>query len=275
MVSKLKISILSIILATLAGSMNAQVGIGTANPEAAVHVGGDANSNIIVDGLNATNNTNNLGVESTTRVYVDSDGDLTLGSSVQNIEIVLDDGNYLPDFGQRVNQTGGGEAFTLLNQPNNIAFTLSKDAIVQINYSVSWSIEKNNSSLIDDERARIIQTGIYLRNAGNNIVTTDLNGNSINPGETCNTIYGDILNCLGTSALIGLSGQYYNNSSGNRGEGRGFHNTGSDYVRLPAGTYKAFFAIQVSVGDAGGSGNIQFEIGTHDDNIQIVAYYYN
>jgi hypothetical protein len=267
--------LLPFLILLTANCIYAQVGINTTSPQEALHVAGDITSNIKIEGLNAINNLNNLGIGNSTRVYVDGEGDLTLASSEQNIEIVLDFGNYLPDTGTSIQQTGGGSAFTFIPSPN-VTFTLTKNAIVQVNYSVSWRIDKNANGKIDDMRARIIQTGVYLVNAASNTqVLNDLNGNPINPGTTNCNAQGDLINCLGTSGLIGLSGQYYNNSNSSAGENRGYHNTGTDYVRLPAGTYRASFAVQVSVGETNGVGNINFNLGTADDDIQVIAYYYN
>lgn len=269
----LKVLLLFILLTTLS---SAQVGINTTSPQETLHIAGDDTTNIKVEGLSAANNVNNLGIGNSTRVYANGNGDLTLATSPPSVEIVLDFSNYLDDNGVTVNQTGGGSAFTRTNRPLNTTFTLVRDAIIQINYSVSWSIRKNNNFKISDQRARIIQTGIYLvDDSDNSFVTQDLDGNAINPATVNCNLFGDLLNCLGTEALLGLSGQFYNNSSRTVGEANGFHNTGSDYVRLPAGTYKALFAVQVSVGNASGSGNIQFKLGTANDDIQIIAYYYN
>ena len=74
----------------------AQVGINTIDPQQTVHVGG-SNSSVQIDGLNATNNTQNVGASGTTRVFVDADGDLTLGSARTNVEILVDTDNYLED----------------------------------------------------------------------------------------------------------------------------------------------------------------------------------
>ena len=58
----------------------AQVGINTQNPQQEVHLAGST-ENVRVEGLNAANNVNNLGNGSTTRVLVDEDGDLILGTA--------------------------------------------------------------------------------------------------------------------------------------------------------------------------------------------------
>lgn len=108
-----------------------------------------------IEGLNSPNNTLNLGGGNSNRVFVNGLGDLVLGNATDNIEVLFDAENYLAD--PQVNggansndviQTGEGFGFTAVGWPRLIGpglstFTLTKPAIVEINYSLSWgNIEK-------------------------------------------------------------------------------------------------------------------------------------
>jgi hypothetical protein len=280
-----------IILTLLFGTgMLAQVGINTSNPQQKVHVYGNT-ANVRVDGLNETNNSNNLGPDSSTRVLVDANGDLVLGSVTdQPFEILVDSENYIVDGlltggpsggGNQINQTGTGGGYTQAGLPNDISaaiFTLTKSAIVEVNYSISFTIQKNNTHRIDDRDARIVQTAVYFRTVtdptdpyAGPAVVYDIDGVAINGGPWC--ISDPICGELG--GLIALNGQFYANGSRTRGAYQNFQNTGSDYVKLPAGTYVALFVGQVAVSSAAATGSIKCHLGAgSEDSLQIIAHYY-
>jgi len=270
----------TIFIFTFCTTLFSQVGVNTTNPQAELHVAGGANSKIRVDGLNTPNNNSNLGVASTTPVYVDADGDLVLGTLTDNVEILFDSENYLEDVQDPtslINQTGGGAGFSQGGIPIGgiaISFTLTKPAIVEVNYSVSWNVGKNvtATSRIDDFRARIVQTAMYFRedNYLGTPVVNDYYGNPINGGPWCITS-----NCSELGGLLAINGQFYNNIIGNQGEWRNFRNTASDYVVLGPGTYTPMFAAQLAVGDTGGTGAVKLYLGVGMDEVQIVAYYFN
>lgn len=262
----------------------AQVGINTDDPQQALHVAGSI-SNVQIDGLNATNNSENVGSVGTTRVYADANGDLTLGSASSNIEILVDTDNYLQDSENSdsiILQTGGGFGYNPAGIPiggTAANFTLTRNAIVQINYSVSWSIYKtaaNPSKRIDDERARIVQTGVYLRNNNylGTAVVNDVDGVPINGGPWCIDINSSGTVCSEIGGLLGLNGQFYNNGNRVNGAYQNFHNTGSDYVKLGPGTYTVMFAGQLAVGDTSGTGAVRMYLGSGKDELQVIAFYY-
>ena len=262
-----------------------QVGVNTTNPQEELHVGG-SNSTIRVDGLNTPNNINNLGAASSTPVYVDADGDLVLGTLADNVEILFDSENYLEDVQNPtslINQVGSGAGFSQGGIPiggTAISFTLTKPAIVEVNYSVSWNVGKNvtATSRIDDFRARIVQTAMYFRqnNYLGPAVINDYYGNPINGGPWCITS-----NCMELGGLLAINGQFYNNThvttggAPSQGEWRNFRNTASDYVVLGPGSYTPMFAAQLAVGDTGGTGAVKLYLGVGMDDVQIVAYYFN
>lgn len=246
-----------------------QVGINTNTPLEELHVAGNT-SNIRIEGLNATNNTANLGAGNSTRVFVDGDGDLVLGAAKNNIEVLFNPFNYLSDpedtggsNGNVVNQTGTGSGYTFAGWPRQLGpglstFTLTRNAIVEINYSVSWKVEKSGIP-VDDQHARVVQTLLYLRQVGptGSIVTTDLDGVPLTIGYA-----------------LGLNGQFYTCGS-TTGANKYGYNTGTDYVKLGPGTYCPMFAAQLAVGDTGGTGAVKMFLGGGQDEVQIIAHYYN
>lgn len=265
---------LSVLLIALGA--NCQVGIKTTNPQEGVHVGG-ATSTVRIDGLSAANNTNNLGAGNSSRVYIDANGDLVLGNKDTNIAILFDAENYLKDDKENVNnviQHGYGDGYTYAGIPRDIpnsTFTLTRPAIIEINYSVSWNIEKNANLRVGDSYARIVQTLLYFRQGSyaGPVVTHDLEGNLIGGAFEIDN---------GTSTLgggLGITGQYYSNGATGTGEIENFHNTGSDYVKLPPGTYCPMFSAQLAVTDTSGSGAMKMYLGTANDEVQIIAHYYN
>ena len=273
----------------------AQTGINTNDPKQTLHVSG-ASSEVRVDGLNSTNNTTNLGPDSTTRVYTDANGDLVLdvnGSS--GINLLVDSENYLNDEEtprNKVNQVGTAFGYEAVGYPtdfNTAKFTLTKNAVVEINYSVSWSIYKTKTPAADnriqDGEARIVQTGVYFRRVTHpsdpydgppiTYELDDVTGTPINGGPWCIDMNASGTACLEYGGLLALNGQFYTNSDADDGAYRKFKNTGSDYVRLGPGTYVALFVCRVYVGNVAGVGAIKAYLGPDKDELQIIAHYYN
>ncbi|MCH7785791.1 MAG: hypothetical protein IIB06_10320, partial [Bacteroidetes bacterium] len=239
-------------------------------------------------GLNDTNE-NNFGEGSTTRVKANANGDLILGSLENNISILVDSEDYLDDERTPNNliiQTGNGFGFNQAGVINDIiaaTFTLTTNAVLEVNYSVSWSaynVLDFKRKRIEDQRARIIQSGIYFSEidaTGNETpVINDVDENPINGGPWCiNPDSGNQNSCLEWAGLLALNGQFYNNASATHGEFENFKNTASDYVKLGPGTYIARFAARIEVYDITGTGSTRIYLGTHKDELQIIAYYYN
>lgn len=274
-----------------------QTGINTNNPHQTLDVAG-ASATVRLDGLNATNNTTNLGTGSTTRVYANANGDLTLdvnGSS--SINMLVDSENYLVDEespNNRINQVGTAFGYEAVGYPNDFTaakFTLTKNAIVEINYSVSWSIYKTRTPAADnriaDGEARIVQTGVYFRKITDPTSTDPYNGDPviyelddpseppINGGPWCIDMNASGTSCLETGGLLALHGQFYTNFDKDDGAYRKFKNTGSDYVKLGPGTYVALFVGRVYVGNVASVGAIKAFLGSDNDELQIIAHYYN
>lgn len=222
-----------------------QVGIHTTNPESTLHVAGE-NSNVKIEGLSAANNPNNLGTESTSRVFVNRFGDLVLGTRNDNIRFILDSADYIPDDReQKVVQTGTGDNFSYL-VPNNVtfpSFILTADAIVEVNYSLSWRIERNVPAKLSDNASRTVKSTIFVydHQIGAHLPTT-----------------------------YALTAQHYANGSSTLGADRFFYNTGSDYIFLPAGRYTLHFGGLVG---SLGNQNAYAYFGGDKDQLQILVYY--
>jgi hypothetical protein len=271
------------------GSVNlyGQVGIITSNPLQSFHLAGSTGT-LRVESLNATNNSKNLGVGSSTRVFVNADGDLLLGQSKdQTIKILVDSSNYLQDGETATNkivQTGNSFGYNTAAYPTNFPddiFTLTGNAIIEVNYSLSWSVKKG-ANRIDDAHARVIQTALYFREVTSltdpydgPAVINDVDGVPINGGPWCIELNPAGGFCEETGGLIALNGQFFANGNSGNGAHVQFKNVGTDYVKLGPGTYVALFAAQLAVGDTSGTGSVFLYLGSGTDELQIVAHYYN
>ncbi|MDC8004503.1 hypothetical protein POV27_10630 [Aureisphaera galaxeae] len=271
----------------LGSTMVAQVGINTTTPQKDLHVAGAA-SNVRIEGLDGKNNINNLGTGSTTRVYADTNGDLTLGLPTdKTIEILVDSENYLDDAetsSTRIVQTGNAFGYNIAGNLANFpaeAFTLTQNAILEVNYSLSYSLYKSNDR-ISDQHARVIQTAVYFRQVTDPTdeydgaaIINDVDGNPINGGPWCIDLNSSGTTCRETGGLIALNGQFYANSDRDNGDYQEYKNTGTDYVKLGPGTYVALFAAQIAVGNTSGTGSVFIYLGSGKDDLQIIAHYYN
>lgn len=263
-----------------------QVGINTTNPTRGMHVAG-ASENVRVEGLSALNNESNLGPGATTRVFANADGDLVLGTlDDSNIMMLVDTDNYLNNVENPTSiivQTGNNFGYNPAGVPVagivGASFTLTQNAILEINYSVSWSIYDANAldkKRLDDLRARVIQTGIYFIDTATEVpIINDADGYPINGGPWCIDTNASGDGCLEWGGLLALTGQFYNNGNADRGAYNNFRNTASDYVKLGPGTYTALFAARVQVEVTNGAGAAKMYLGSGNDTLQIVAYYYD
>lgn len=256
----------------------AQVGVNTTTPQEELHVAG-ANSNIRIEGLNAVNNPLNLGVNENTRVFANANGDLVLSTIPTNIEVLFNPANYLADpldtggaDTNQVNQTGVGSGYSMAGWPRQTGaglstFTLTRPAIVEINYAVSYEIYKAGLP-IDDYHARTAQFYVYLRNGGP-------------AGATIVNDYDGVpINFAGNPGAMGYSGNFYTNGStagagGQEGFDKKFYATGHDYIKLGPGTYCPMFAGILFVANTAGTGAVKMQMGGGDDEVIIVAHYYN
>ena len=91
---------------------------------------------------------------------------------------------------------------------------------------------------------------------------------------------GQINDYNGNVGSLGYSGQFYTNgdrdgADGMEGFDRKYFATGHDYVKLGPGTYSPMFAGVMFVANTAGTGAVKMQIGGGDDEIVIVAHYYN
>lgn len=223
-----------------------QVGINTPDPEETLHVAGDS-ATVMLEGLNAENNYENKGEGSFTRVFANAEGDLVLGDADDNINFILDEENYIPDNMEvKVVQTGTGENFTKIDpsQYNFPSFTIDDDAILEVNYSISWKIIRNDvPKRIQDDGARTVKTTVFVYDE----------------------IAGEYLD-----ETYALTAQFYANGEEYRGAYEYFYSSGSDYMQLPPGTYTIVFGGLVG---AHGNDNIFARFGGDKDQLQLIVYY--
>lgn len=139
----------------------AQVGIGTTDPQADLHISGD-DSTIRIDGLNATNNINNDGASLKT-VYVDNNGELTLTNRpstelLLNLDAVLGSVRHTIDTGS----LGESNQRELYATPS---FTLTRNAMVTITYGLGVYIEDYQQGLgsyVSDGKPKLYRTFFQL-----------------------------------------------------------------------------------------------------------------
>lgn len=249
---------------------NAQVGINTTTPQEELHIAGPL-SNIRIEGLNELNNPLNIGTLGKSRVFVNGDGDLVLGQVQNNVDVLFDPYNYLldaEDGDSDIVQTGVGSGYEVVGTPRQFGeglsqFTLTRNAIIELNYSLSWRIRKNNTRKLEDGGARIVQSFVVL-------YKWDLFGTPI--GVVSNDLEG---NPIILGGALGLNGQFYSNNDRNLGAEGFFHNVGTDYVSLGPGIYRPIFFAQIAVSNTNGVGAVKCWFGGGIDEVQIIAHYYN
>ena len=151
--------ILLLILGVIS-TANAQVGIGTTNPQQELHVSG-TDATIRVDGLNAANNVHNDGTKDAV-VYANGDGDLILKSPVPESVVDLQGGAIIPN-SVRIFTNDGSPSQTSLASGN---FTLSEDSWVIASYEVvATDISLDNIYPITDGEPRLVALFVYLDGA--------------------------------------------------------------------------------------------------------------
>ncbi|RDK84883.1 hypothetical protein [Marinirhabdus gelatinilytica] len=218
------------------GAIKAQVGVGTTSPQEALHIAGTG-STVRIDGLNSSQNTNNLGGSSTYNVVADKDGTLTLGklsgeiSSESNIPSPV------------VVQTQSNSALNSaeLYQKN---FTLTQRAMVVITYYVALDFSTyDGTAKIDDGRAKVAHNYFYLGN-----------------GSTANT-----------SKSYGMTSVVYTNINCDTATGL-VYNSRSTTIALDAGNYSVHLQGAVFGGGLTDDAAFRVEFG-NGDRLDIQAIY--
>ena len=216
------------------GFSNAQIGIGTVNPQEDLHVFG-ATATVRIEKLNSTNSPlYNDGVN-LAPVYVDGNGDLVLGNGTGSsgqlpLNFLIDITNFIPDSPGVYSGTG-----TVINndtsestdsgQLTSVAITVPQDAMAEVKYGVSMlisgtDINTGTLSYITYEEAIMVETYFVV----------DLDSDGLSATEL--------------AKVYGRKGQYYET---NYGGSIGYpYMNGQAYLTLPAGNHTLYFYGQVN-----------------------------
>lgn len=214
-----------------------QVGIGTTNPDANLHIAGE-NSTVRIDALNMGNNPLNDGTK-LAPAFVDKSGELTLsasGNGINSIQII----DASQEFAVPVVATNNNAPNTRTNI-YNFEITLTAESFVEVKYSLSYNIFETYNPVnqtgvrIFDGQARQIKTFFKIDEEERN--------------------YGQI------------SQNYYNISTGG-GPGT-FYNNGFAYLSLPPGTYTLMFYVDI----AGHTNNTTAVVLGGDESLLRIRFY--
>lgn len=195
-------------------SILGQVGIGTTNPDAALHIAGEQ-ATVRIESLNQANNPLNDGVN-LAPAYVKKNGEITLTSSeviTESIHII----DASPAFSQTMVATNNNTSSTVTNI-YNYQITLLSETFIEVKYSLSYNIFESYDS--------VNQTGVRIFDGQARQIKTFF---TIDAGVDR---YGQI------------SQNYYNISTGG-GPGT-FYNNGFAYISLPPGTYTLNFFVDIA-----------------------------
>lgn len=139
-------------------AMSAQVGIGTVNPLADLHVA-DATGTIRIESINATNNPTYNDGTNLSPVFVDGNGDVVLGngtggSGQEPLNFLIDVPNFIPDnvdasgfgIGQVVNNNAAGETL-VKGQIAVVTFTTPISGWLELKYGVTTWVAGSDLNL--------------------------------------------------------------------------------------------------------------------------------
>ncbi|WP_313806148.1 hypothetical protein [Flavobacterium sp.] len=210
--------------------LNAQVGIGTANPAADLHVAGNT-STIRIQSLDAVNSpVHNDGVKPS-HAYVTNTGDITItpsaangsgpGGTIAPLNFLLSQNNFIPD--------GATNKGVIINNPTTttrtsgqlakIDFSSPSSALIEVKYSISALLSRTDLNIsqtaFNDISARVYK--IYF--------CIDINNNGLSASEL--------------SKKYGLNAQSY--SSDDQGILGYAYTNGHGYSTIPAGNHALYF----------------------------------
>lgn len=211
------------------------VGIDKLNPEKPLHVGGAAGT-VRIDGLNTTNNVNNIAADPVP-VYVNNDGDLITQPSLIQSFMPLN----LRDFTPEVVLTSADGAVKDVDL-NTSSITLTQRSLVHYSYQFSVAVTRADGTALTDGASRLFRAWFTVN--GDNA-----NHYGYNTGTYTNN--PDAASASGTYA----SGFYYLSGNG--------------YVELPAGTH----TLKLTARGFGAGFDFQMRFGTTTyDSIQAVVH---
>lgn len=216
----------------LAISTTAQVGIGTTTPQEELHIAGN-NSTIRIEKLNATNNPTYNNGTNLAPLFVDGNGDFTLGngtgpSGQVPLNFLIDVPNFIPDdpltlgvnTGTVVNNDDLGQTYET-GLITTVSITVPQDAIIEVKYGVTIILVGNDLNagppyfyVTYDEAVTVFT---YF--------SVDIDSDGLSPAEAAKT--------------YGQKAQYYET---NFGGSAGYpYMNGQGYLTLPAGTHTFYF----------------------------------
>lgn len=216
------------------------VGINTENPQQALHLAGSTGT-IRIDGLNSPNNNfNGGGVNKTFPLFVDSNGDLTLAiATFQN-----SDGSDAITASTPFVSTSIAVP-TILVAPNNgvrsatilpYTITLTRPAVLEIKYSLSYEILLNATTKLKSDRARRVSTYYTV------------NGGTRRYGQASKCYFNNNTVIVGDPVINCAQGVLFNSST--------------TYINLTAGTHTINFIGEVNTGTSNDPTLVNFAIGT-------------
>jgi hypothetical protein len=206
------------------------VGIGTSNPQQALHLAG-ATGTVRVDGLSSTNNAFNGGAGKTYPLYVNSSGDMSLQlATFQNSDGTDALTSSTPLITTDLTMTAGVGSSTqnIVILPYTI--TVNRAAVLEIKYNISFNVYSNAALVkIKDIYARRIST----------FYTVD--GALRRYGQASKCYYNRNLDMAGPNAAIGT-----------------MYNSSTTYIPLTAGTHTIRFYGELNSGDVKKATHIVF-----------------
>ena len=212
-----------------------EVGINNINPQKDLHIGG-VNSTIRIDGLNTTNNGNNIAADPVP-VYVNNNGDLVTQPPLIQSFMPLNLRNFTNEVS--ITSTTGASVDRDLNTST---ITLTQRSLVEYSYQFSVTITKADGTPLVDGAARLYRAWFTVNGDNANHYGYDTGTYTNNP---------DVESPGGTYA----AGFYYLSGTG--------------YVELPAGTH----SFKLTARGFGGGFDFQMKFGTTTfDSIQAVIH---
>jgi|GEM_PF-731331 len=213
------------------------LGISNTAPKEKLHIAG-TNSTVRVDGLNRTNNANNI-QNDPMPVYVDDNGTMVLQPSLVQTYMDVNISDFINDTEVR-SSNGSANSIELFSHE----ITLSQESLVEVIYQFGTSVSSYNRSAIVDGSPRMYRGWFTIDNG----------------------------------PRLGLDGGTYTNNPDNsdpNGDGQSIYASGlyfisaSGYTRLPAGTH----TIRVyGLGFGGEFGYTMTFGGGNGDNFQVIVH---
>mgnify|MGYP003631279333 CR=1 FL=1 len=210
------------------------LGISNTAPKEKLHIAGTS-STIRVDGLNRTNNANNI-QNDPMPVYVDDNGTMVLQPSLVQTYMAINAVDFLPRT-TAISNTGAGVSGTIYSRE----ISLTQESLVHISYQFSVSITRSGGGAVTDGASRLFRSGVLI-NADPTHYAFSTGTYTNNPDTNAtNSVYA--------------AGNYYLSGDG--------------YVQLPAGTH----TLNLEFLGFGASYDFQMVLGeTNEDRFQVIVH---